>query len=89
MSREDLAKVIKSTPDVRRVPQEMVCRGHQCGEVTTGLYLTPEEVQNTAFLVDWLTKAMGLESPVPILPDPRTPEERQRLFPRLTPMPTP
>jgi len=49
----------------RRVPQELVCEGHQCGEVTTAIYLSLEELQSESFLKESLVKGIGLEPAVP------------------------
>jgi hypothetical protein len=49
----------------RKVPQENLCEGHVCFEVTTGLYLSPGEAQQAPFLLESLLKAIGLEPPDP------------------------
>ena len=45
----------------RYVPQEIMCEGDVCGEVTKAIYLTPEEVANGGFLVDRLLEGIGLD----------------------------
>ena len=47
----------------RSGPQESICSGDVCFEVTTGLYLTAEEVDDVPFVVERLNKAIGLEDP--------------------------
>jgi hypothetical protein len=67
----DLARAIDGTRPVRSAAEEMLCAGHQCWEVTTGIYLTPDEAADEAFLVEWLLRGLGLEliRPVEIPPD--------------------
>lgn len=49
-------------PDASRVAaQEMFCEGHICEEVTTGLYLSDEDIGNSATLIDLIEDAIGLE----------------------------
>ncbi len=47
---------------VRVAPQEMTCEGHVCGEATTAMYVTLEELDAPIFLVDVLEKGVGLKS---------------------------
>ena len=61
----ELARVIHGSLDIRRAAEEMLCQGHNCGEVTTGIYLTPEETRDEPFLIAWLTKGLGLEPTLP------------------------
>jgi hypothetical protein len=61
---ELLATVIKGKLDVRYARQEALCSPGQCFTVTTGIYLTPAELEETDFLVDWLQKGLSLERPV-------------------------
>ncbi|HSH80694.1 MAG TPA: hypothetical protein VLA19_19375 [Herpetosiphonaceae bacterium] len=49
----------------RVAPQEFLCREHQCSEVTTGIYVSPEELRDAAFLKLALQRGLGLERPVP------------------------
>lgn len=53
---------------VHEVPQEYLCEGEVCPEVTTALYLTPGDLSDPVSLVRMLTGAVGLD------PDPTTPE---------------
>jgi hypothetical protein len=46
---------------IRAAPEETMCEGELCSTVTTGLYLAPSELQDAAFLTDWLLKAIGLK----------------------------
>ena len=62
---QELARVIRGDLDNRRTAEEMLCAGHQCWEVTTGLYLTPEEATDGPFLATRLTKGLGLEPTLP------------------------
>lgn len=45
----------------RTVPQEFLCKGHTCAEVTTGVYLTANEIDDHAQLAEWLHQALGME----------------------------
>jgi hypothetical protein len=47
---------------LRQVVQEFICLGHVCPEVTSGLYLSMEEIENRQFLSDALAKSIGLEA---------------------------
>lgn len=66
---DELARVIKGKYDVRAAAQEMLCQGHQCGELSTGVYLTPQETTNETFLRNWLTRGLGLEPRTALLPN--------------------
>lgn len=46
--------------DLRSAPQEMLCDGTQCFEVTSALYLTPEETMNSEILKDRLERILAL-----------------------------
>jgi|FLYL01.1.fsa_nt_gi hypothetical protein len=50
---------------LRQAIQESICQGHVCSEVTSGLYLSTEEIENRQFLYDALAKTIGLEVWVP------------------------
>lgn len=50
------------------VPQEYMCDGDKCREVTTALYLAPADLGNGDSLQKLFTSAVGLD------PDPTTPE---------------
>jgi len=63
---EVLAGVIHGRHDIRRTAEEMLCQGHNCGEVTSGVYLTPDEINDDRFLVEWLTKGLGLDPTLPV-----------------------
>lgn len=73
---DELSHVIRGRHDIRTAAQELLCRGHQCAEVSTGLYLTPDEVSNNAFLQEWLAKGLGLEPPVALPPNAPVPVQR-------------
>jgi hypothetical protein len=65
-----LSAVIKGEHDVRTTMQEALCQGSGgCAAVTNGLYLSESELGNRDFLVEWLTKGLSLERPVPQTPD--------------------
>lgn len=49
----------------RTAPQEFLCREHTCDEVTTGIYVSPWELRDAAFLKLALQRGIGLENPVP------------------------
>ncbi len=49
------------------VPQEYLCEGEVCPEVTTALYLTPEDLTSSASRANLFLRAIGLD------PDPTTP----------------
>jgi len=55
--------------------EEVTCSGDNCVEATGGLYLTPNDVADEAFLVDQLEKAVGLEDPTDPLRPGYYPEE--------------
>lgn len=48
---------------MRAVAQEVLCHrnGKQCGEVTTGVYLSAAEGNNPEVLRQWLARGLGLE----------------------------
>lgn len=50
----------------RRVPQETLCEGGSCVEVTTGLYLSASDLEDETFVKDALVKGIGLEPAVPL-----------------------
>lgn len=49
----------------RAAVQELVRDGGQCGEVSTGLYLSPQELRDPQVLTGLLERAIGLEPRVP------------------------
>lgn len=61
---------------VRVEPQEFLCDRGTCAEVTTGLYLTPGEVNDPETLSQWLARALGL-GPL-VSEEPSTSEPTQR-----------
>ena len=61
----ETARLFSVTASMRRAPQEYLCQGNSCFEVTTALYLSFSEVRNHQFLTEWLAKVIGLESSVP------------------------
>jgi hypothetical protein len=58
---QDQATNIFGNSPLRSTVQEMLCEETTCGEVTTGLYLSPQELQNRQFLKAVLERAIGLE----------------------------
>lgn len=56
---------ITSEYDLRLIfmSEEYTCEGDVCGDTMEGLYLSPADLENTAFLVDVLEKTLGLEDP--------------------------
>ena len=52
-------------------PQEYLCHNDACAEVTTALYLTPDELSNPGVVASHLTAAVGL------LRDPSKPARQQ------------
>ena len=73
---ESLDRVIHGHLSIRRTAEEMLCQGHQCYEVTTGLYLTPAEAADEPFLIGWLTKGLGLKPTVSLVTPPDVPRGR-------------
>jgi len=61
---------------IRVEPQEFLCEGEVCAEVSTGLYVAPQELADSGFLKDWLNKALGLEPLVPEEEQPEVPGQR-------------
>jgi len=59
---EELDKVLGGSP-VRHTVQELTCEEHMCSEVTTGLYVTAQELEDVPFMTKQLTYAIGLERP--------------------------
>jgi hypothetical protein len=49
----------------RTAAEEMLCAGKVCAEVTTGLYLSPQELRDSQVLKAALERAIGLEPAVP------------------------
>lgn len=80
LATDELARVIHGDAGVRTAPQENLCMGHQCFQVTTGLYLTRQELDDEDFLVRWLAR---VELTVPIDAPPDAP--RRSPGPTLTP----
>ena len=64
MPDSKIAEIFGSSP-IRTEPQEFLCMGQTCGEVTTALYIAVGELKDPAFLETWLARALGLESPTP------------------------
>ena len=65
---EKLESVIRGNWNVRFADQEALCEGGVCFTVTNGIYVTPEELKDRAFLKEWLEKGLSLERPVPLGP---------------------
>lgn len=65
----------------RAQAQEMLCdENRQCAQVTTGVYISDRELDDAAFLADWLSKGIGLVPAVaPANADPDA--ERTKLTP--------
>lgn len=57
---ERLAAAFPTATRPRLTPQEVLCRGHVCPEVTTALYLTPAELADPGALARGLTHGVGL-----------------------------
>jgi len=53
----------------RIVPQEYLCDGEVCPEVTTALYLSPEDLASPQSIAKLFLRAIGLD-PDPTTPDP-------------------
>jgi hypothetical protein len=67
----ELSRIFGDTGSSIRVePQEFLCEGDVCAEVTTGLYLSPEELADPDFLEGWPRKTLGLE---PLVPEEKLP----------------
>ncbi|MGG1664276.1 hypothetical protein [Brevibacillus sp. NRS-1366] len=50
-------------------PEELICEGHECFEVTKGIYFTPDEIKDVtkeSALYQELVYGFGLESMIPI-----------------------
>ncbi len=73
---DDLRRVIHGEFNVRTAAQEVLCDDGRCAEVTTGLYLTPEDLTNRPFLQEWVAKGLGLEPPYTLPTEPRPPTGR-------------
>lgn len=56
---------IFGSASIRTEPQEILCMGETCAEVTTGLYVGTSELKDPSFLETWLARALGLESATP------------------------
>lgn len=54
---------IEWAPGWLMTSEEFTCSGDACGEVTGGLYLSPDALSDPPFLTDMLEKAIGLERP--------------------------
>ncbi|MGH2587993.1 MAG: hypothetical protein ACRDJE_23995 [Dehalococcoidia bacterium] len=70
-----LTSIIQGKFDVRSAPQEFLCRERTCAEVTTGVYLTPDEMRNNATLTTWLARGIGLERATPLETPPDAPRQ--------------
>ncbi len=71
----EIERIFAGPTSLRMVPEQFRCQGHTCFEVTTGLYLSPAEVQNHAFLKIWLAKSIaGVLSDEPIQKDVSPPQ---------------
>jgi hypothetical protein len=55
-----LIKQVFGEADLRSAPQEMICEGFECFEVTSALYLTPDEAVNVEILRDRLERVLAL-----------------------------
>ncbi len=77
---DQLAQAFPRQPKTRETPQEVLCTGHACVEVTTAVYLTPEELTNQPVLLRALVRGVGLWpvgerrfDPKPMPPNPNPP----------------
>jgi hypothetical protein len=68
MPEDTLADLIKGNHDIRSAPQEAVCENDKRFTVTEGIYLSPSELAHQNFLVQWITKDLNLERPIPLGP---------------------
>jgi len=57
---EEVIKQVFEGADLRNAPQEMICEGHECFEITSALYLTPEEAMNAEILRNRLERILAL-----------------------------
>jgi hypothetical protein len=92
LPQAELARIIRGQLNIRIAPQETVCEGFACAQVSTGLYVSPEELHNDAFMRDWLAKGLGLEPPVSLDTPPNAPRRSPGPSPAPsspTPRPTP
>ena len=71
LAPNELSRVIRGELNVRTAAQEMLCDGGRCTQVSTGLYLTAQELTDKRFLQEWVTKGLGLEPPFTLPGDPR------------------
>lgn len=62
VSEEDINRHFGSS-GVRIAPQEMMCQGPNCREITAALYLSPDELSNSHILEDGLLRVLGLVQP--------------------------
>lgn len=71
-SAEQVAQAFAWQPHL--TPQEMICDGGRCVEVTTALYLTPQQIADASVFARSLTQGVGL-----------WPEGRERTNPAFDP----
>lgn len=62
MNPQELAALFK-TQGPRTTAQEIVCEGDECAQVTTAVFVTPEELRDMKTLVTSLNHGLGLEWP--------------------------
>ena len=62
LPREEVARY-SGPSGFRLTAEELACSGDTCDQVTTGVYLSEDELADTAWLADQLEKAVGLEAP--------------------------
>lgn len=58
---EDLVSNAFSGTDMRSAPQEMLCEKNECFEVTSSLYLTPEESLDSQVLKNRIQRILALD----------------------------
>lgn len=62
LSTDEMNRLL-GEPPFRLTTEESTCSGDSCAGVTTGLYLSPEEISDIALITDNLEKALGFERP--------------------------
>jgi hypothetical protein len=61
LSQEEIERINGSSP-WRQTAEEVICGGDACGEVTTGLYIGDDEIDDHEFLVTQLDATLGLSA---------------------------
>jgi hypothetical protein len=66
LSQEPVVERLTQVYGLPLAAEEFSCSGDSCAQVTTGVYLTPNNLSDSEFVTDLLARAIGLKEPINI-----------------------